>query len=209
LSASTASSGATRRARQGDGTSDEVYCLEKKWHNAELYPDRLEKDEFDRHATRFVAVDHAGCVVACMRLAHSVGDRLPLHQHFDVSVAHDASEMSRLVVAAAFRGTGLRLTLGFGRLAYREALARGSTEVYCVIEPFLVEALTAIGFPIICVEPPRPLYDSENGLYMFRRHEIVPRFRSLGTAAAVALADAWCKPWDGLVSLDPMVDHAA
>lgn len=59
----------------------QVYCVEREFLPAESYPDRLERDQFDRRSVHVGVIDPAGDLAGTARLVRDDGDGLPLLQH--------------------------------------------------------------------------------------------------------------------------------
>lgn len=159
----------------------QVYCRERRFLDANRYPDGLEIDTFDQHAVHLGVVDDWGTLVATARLVRRTSDGLPMFGHCSVLRRHpvladpDAPlvEVSRLAVSrasvahAAETGAGTSRVDGKTRrrsarfemitVLYREiyqaSKRHGFTHWLAATEPSLQRLLTKFRCPFIQVGP--------------------------------------------------------
>lgn len=93
----------------------QVYCLERGFLDPQGYPERLEMDSFDAHATHMLARHKAGQTAGTARLVRYSAAGFPLQRHclFDDAFAYlrtpaspvlqTYSEISRLAISKLFR----------------------------------------------------------------------------------------------------------
>ena len=136
----------------------EVYCLERKFRDAAEYPDGLERDEYDAHATHICATDSTGAVVGTVRLVHHSPLGLPVQQHgATLSVSSEelqqrkTAEVSRLILAKEYRRHTLDQPLllwGLFARAYEESCRLGIGYWVAAMEEGLWRLLRRFGFPL-------------------------------------------------------------
>lgn len=86
-----------------------VYCEEWGFENPDKYPDRLETDEYDKHAVHFAALDETGRTVGSVRLILFSPDGFPLEKNCGMEDSgergrgDDTAEISRLVITKNYR----------------------------------------------------------------------------------------------------------
>lgn len=89
----------------------QVYCHEKGFLPAECYPDRLERDDYDKFSTHIVACNRTGHVVGALRVVKPPHD-IPfpfqekctnLFPSLHVPARQRCIEVSRLVISKAYR----------------------------------------------------------------------------------------------------------
>jgi N-acyl amino acid synthase of PEP-CTERM/exosortase system len=164
----------------------QVYCLERKFENAEDHPDGLEIDAYDDHAIQGVMFHRpTQSAMGAVRMIHSRGgipDSLPIEgllrpSSLDISDYVDVSqtiEISRFAISKEFRrrksdeigASALTHTdaaeethlafLGLSQFVLREALKRNVLFWTAVMEPKLLRLLARMG---ICYTPIGPLVE--------------------------------------------------
>jgi N-acyl amino acid synthase of PEP-CTERM/exosortase system len=88
----------------------QVYCVERRFLNAEDYPDQLEFDAFDRDSVHVGVVDGDGGLVATARLVQSTRHDLPLFRYCTLfpsertldNPANTVVEVSRVSISRAY-----------------------------------------------------------------------------------------------------------
>ena len=87
----------------------EVYCLEKKYLNANDYPSKIETDKYDPYSVFFIVKDKKnGQLAGTVRLIKKKSHELPLESEFGVKIDKENDngrmlEVSRLIVAKDYR----------------------------------------------------------------------------------------------------------
>ena len=87
----------------------EVYAIECGFENPRDFPDRLEQDEYDRHATHFVAMNEYDEVIGTIRIILDNEKGFPVDHAADTSGFRDRprdrylTEVSRLAVSKNMR----------------------------------------------------------------------------------------------------------
>jgi N-acyl amino acid synthase of PEP-CTERM/exosortase system len=164
----------------------QVYCLERKFENAEEYPNGLEIDAYDDHAVQGILCHRpTRSALGAVRLIHTRGgapDSLPIERllranALDLSDYVDLSqtiEISRFAISKEFRRRrsdemdmpALAQTdaasethlafLGLSQFALREGVKRNVLFWTAVMEPKLLRLLARMG---ICYTPIGPLVE--------------------------------------------------
>ena len=164
----------------------QVYCLERKFENAEEHPNGLEFDAYDGHAVHGILCHRpTDSAIGAVRLIHTRGgvpDSLPIERllranSLDLSDYVDPSqtiEISRFAISKEFRRrtsdeldvpvlaqTGAASEthlafLGLSQFALREGVKRNVQFWTAVMEPKLLRLLARMG---ICYTPIGPLVE--------------------------------------------------
>lgn len=189
----------------------EVYCQECGYLDPACYPDVLERDAFDDCAEHVLVYNRVGETVGCVRLVFASSLGLPTQDYFPSYAASDGAhvaEVSRLIVAPAYRGASKPILLTLAQTLYRECVQRGITGWLCTMFVPTWWFFRRLGFPFrlagdISTWPPGSehivipaSFDfAEAALYLKGRypdlyHLFVPNdSRPLTTAEHSALAD--------------------
>lgn len=110
-----------------------VYCEEFKYESVDLFPDHMEKDEYDQDSVHCLIVHRSsGMSAGCVRLVPALGATdvapLPLERYCSLSLDHDyidqlnldrstVCEISRLAVDGAFRRRAGETLTRFGEIS--------------------------------------------------------------------------------------------
>lgn len=158
--------GAPELLEQSYALRYQVYCLERKFLNADDYPAHLEFDEFDPHSIHVGAFDAAGVLAGTARvikmsaLGFPVLSRCSLFPHDARSTAGMPVEIGRLSVSRNYnRRSGERrdgcgdvfLTLLKG--LYQATKRLGATHWLAATERSLLRMLVQQGFPARLIGP--------------------------------------------------------
>jgi ubiquinone/menaquinone biosynthesis C-methylase UbiE/N-acyl-L-homoserine lactone synthetase len=127
-----------------------VYCEELGSLHAASYPEGLESDHFDDFAVHFIAL-REGKIHGYVRLVRGPGGNLLLEERFTLpSHIHknrtELMEISRWIVSAPFRGTGLWFLLGHE--AANWAKRNGYSKLVMVARENLWEGLKKRGWRV-------------------------------------------------------------
>lgn len=126
-----------------------VYCEEYHYLEASKYPDRKERDEYDRHSIHLVVRHNSGELAATARLILGSDIGLPIQNNFEIShtipKTGKTAEISRLIVARSYRRRHLLLVLIKG--IYLLLKQKNINDVFCVLDDRLIPNLDEIGIP--------------------------------------------------------------
>ncbi|MES2888803.1 MAG: PEP-CTERM/exosortase system-associated acyltransferase [Pseudomonadota bacterium] len=164
----------------------EVYCLERQFLDAHVYPEALEMDAFDHASTHFAGFTQEDDLVATVRLVKPPASQGFPFQHtcglFDgvqLPPAEQSSEISRLIVRKSFRQNRAgsasasssaapaagasdprspELLLGMYRAMYRHSRATGVRYWYAAMERSLACLLRRAGFAFTPIGPTTDYY---------------------------------------------------
>jgi len=142
----------------------QVYCVERGFLNAGDYPDRLERDEFDRFSLHIGVLNDERGLIATSRLVKVSMAGLPLFRHCDIfSNEHELyreenriAEISRLCMSRELRDRqagGSFIALSLYRATYQASKRVGLTHWLAAMEPSLHRLLSALGVPFRVIGP--------------------------------------------------------
>ncbi|HVY53025.1 MAG TPA: GNAT family N-acyltransferase [Gammaproteobacteria bacterium] len=179
----------------------QVYCTEKRWLNPDDYPNGRESDQFDIHSDRFVAISMSGEAAGTMRLIRGGAYKLPVQEYFGVELPTDAncSELSRLTVAQAYRGTEHAIMLGLCRVVYETGVRTGVDIAYSIMEEALFRLLKFVGFPFQQIGDAQQTWGAYTAPYMCYTSEIVPSLKKRDETTGLAIGDYFAEEFDPLV----------
>ena len=141
----------------------QVYCVEKGFEQASDHADRLERDEYDAHATHGVLLDRVtqeavGTVRLILPVADAIDESFPIQQVCPDSrlrkllPLRSTAEISRLGITRQCKGDPARVSrnsplmrLGLIQMAVRMSVQNGITHWCAIIEPTMVRMMAAIG----------------------------------------------------------------
>ncbi|MBS2993024.1 GNAT family N-acetyltransferase [Rhodococcus erythropolis] len=138
----------------------------------------LYTDEYDRHSQHHIVYAGSDSIepVGTCRVIDGRTTNLQVANHFEISVASNAFEISGFAVAKEYRKTFI--TLGFYKIMYAVATDRKYEFAYMEVEfPFL-DALREIGLPVEVLSSPRHLYNTENVAVRIRVADVVTSLKS-------------------------------
>ncbi len=127
-----------------------IYCLERKWLHPENYPEKEERDDFDRVSAHFIALDKDRDVVGTIRLILPPGGNppLPIVRHPNVASgmidAEKSAEISRLTVIPELRNGDV--ALGLYRIMYNYSMRVRLRKWYIVVNPGFLYMLNRLRF---------------------------------------------------------------
>jgi N-acyl-L-homoserine lactone synthetase len=142
----------------------QVYCVERGFLNPGDYPDRLERDEFDRFSLHIGVMQDDCELIATSRLVKVSMAGLPLFRHCDI-FPHEhelyreenrVAEISRLCMSRELRdgqSGGSRIALSLYRATYQASKRFGLTHWLVAMEPSLHRLLAALGVPFRAIGP--------------------------------------------------------
>lgn len=91
----------------------EVYCNERQFLNPEIYPSKLEMDQYDNHAIHIGGINQDGVMIGTVRLVLPSSIGFPLFEHCelfpeyrylaDKQAQQTAAEISRLAISKHYR----------------------------------------------------------------------------------------------------------
>lgn len=133
-----------------------VYCEEYGYLDKNIYPNKMESDEFDKFSIQFVLRTKKGELAASVRLIlHSpLGFPIEKHTKIDIYLPAEKSrvaEVSRLIVARKFRKKFLLLALIKGLFVYTNET--NISHVYSILDDRLFPILKDMGFPFKRIGP--------------------------------------------------------
>jgi N-acyl amino acid synthase of PEP-CTERM/exosortase system len=190
-----------------------VFCCERGFLSEADYPDQIERDEFDSHATH-LAVEHHGDVLGTARLVPHSDLGFPLERYCDAGIPSafrpTTAEVSRLAVprsvasrydasvAAICRSRKVATRLY--QTVYRIAVEMQLTHLVAAMEPSLVRILRPfdmiwlpVGPEVDYGGPVRP-YLLSIGAFEATKTEAAERFRHSAATfdvAGTAIAGDW------------------
>jgi N-acyl-L-homoserine lactone synthetase len=142
----------------------QVYCVERGFLDPANYPDRLERDEFDRYSLHLGVVDRDGEILATARLIRVNICGLPLFRHCQIfpdetELFHERNrivEVSRLCVSRQLkqrgpaRASSVRMLY---RALYQVSKRAGFTHWLVATEHSLQRLVADFGFPFREIGP--------------------------------------------------------
>jgi N-acyl-L-homoserine lactone synthetase len=143
----------------------QVYCIERGFLDPAKYPDRLERDEFDRYSLHLGVLDRDGSLKATSRLIQVSVLGLPLFRHCEIFATQETevyrptnriAEVSRLCMSrqvAARRTDRAAVIPTMYRALYQFSKRAGFTHWLVATERGLHRLLTNFGFPFRPVGP--------------------------------------------------------
>lgn len=142
----------------------QVYCVERGFLKAEAYPERFERDDFDRHSIHVGVLDAHGELIATARLIRVSMRGLPLFRHCQIfseetELYRDNNrlvEVSRLCVSRHLKQRGqdrAAVISTLYRSLYQESKRAGFTHWLVATEPSLQRLVTDFGFPFRSIGP--------------------------------------------------------
>ena len=143
----------------------QVYCIERGFLDPENYPDRLERDEFDRYSLHLGVLDRDGNLRATSRLIQVSVLGLPLFRHCEIFATHESevyrptnriAEVSRLCVSrhgAALRADRAAIIPTMYGALYQFSKRAGVTHWLVATEHSLQRLVAAFGFPFREIGP--------------------------------------------------------
>jgi N-acyl-L-homoserine lactone synthetase len=138
----------------------QVYCVERAFLRAADYPDRIERDEFDRYALHLGVVDRDGDLKATSRLIEVSVYGLPLFRHCQIFPQENElfrptnrfAEVSRLCMSRQLADRAAVIPTMYKSL-YQFSKRAGFTHWLVATERSLHRLLTNFGFPFRPVGP--------------------------------------------------------
>jgi N-acyl-L-homoserine lactone synthetase len=142
----------------------QVYCVERGFLNAGNYPDRLERDEFDRYSLHVGVIDRQRDLIATSRLVQVSMRGLPLFRHCQIfpqetelyCETHRIVEVSRLCMSRQLRHRGqgrASVAATLYRALYQASKRAGFTHWLVCTEHSLQRLVTGFGFPFRPIGP--------------------------------------------------------
>jgi N-acyl amino acid synthase of PEP-CTERM/exosortase system len=143
----------------------QVYCLERGFLNPANYPDRLERDEFDRVSLHAGVVNRQRQLLGTLRLVKANMVDLPLFHHctlfdhYERELHRDGvqlAEVSRLCMSRECRddsAANSRVGLNLYRATYQTSKRAKLTHWLVAMEPALHRLLAAVGVPFRVAGP--------------------------------------------------------
>jgi N-acyl-L-homoserine lactone synthetase len=128
----------------------DVYCSEKGWLDASLYPDKLEKDDEDERSVIYVAFDKDNQPVGTTRLiVNETGNPLPISKHplINGNIPTQRSvEISRFAIPESARKGDVHI--GLIRVMFQHILRHyGDFDyLYFSVEQRFLDSLNMLGF---------------------------------------------------------------
>lgn len=147
----------------------QVYCLERRFLNPDDYPDRRERDEFDRHSLHLGVLSPEGDLLATARLVKVNIIGLPLFRHCTIyprehELFQDTTrvaEISRLCVSRSLRKRQIgaaSVAISLYRAIYQASKRNGFTHWLVATEPSLQRLLSTLKVPFREVGPRTDYY---------------------------------------------------
>jgi N-acyl-L-homoserine lactone synthetase len=143
----------------------QVYCVERGFLDAADYPDRRERDEFDRYSLHLGVLDETGTLIATARLVQVGLAGLPLFRHCEI-YPHETElyretnrvvEVSRLCVSRALRlrrsCRRIDVVTALYRALYQVSKQYRFTHWVVATEHSLQRLVTGFGFPFRAIGP--------------------------------------------------------
>lgn len=126
-----------------------VYCEEYHYLDSKKFPDKKERDEYDRHSIHLVVRHRTGELAATARLILGSDIGLPIQNNFEINYTipknGKIAEISRLIVARSYRRRHLLLVLIKG--IYLLLKQKEINDVFCVLDDKLIPNLNELGIP--------------------------------------------------------------
>lgn len=178
-----------------------VYCEEKGWLPASNFPDKRERDPYDEHAVRYLALSMSAEPVGTMRLILDGKNPLPVEELFDISIEHDSTsaEISRLTIAPAYRSHEHRVFLALCRAAFDDLLSRDIAQVYSIIEQPLLEMLHFVGFPFEPLGGPKQVWGDQTMPCVCKTDQVISSLKLRDEETGLGVANFFEKPFLGSV----------
>jgi N-acyl-L-homoserine lactone synthetase len=147
----------------------QVYCVERRFLNPDDYPDRRERDEFDRHSLHLGVLGPDGALLATARLVKVNMIGLPLFRHCtiyprELELFQDSTrvaEISRLSVSRSLRKRHIgaaSVAINLYRAIYQASKRNGFTHWLVATEPSLQRLLASLKVPFREVGPRTDYY---------------------------------------------------
>lgn len=147
----------------------QVYCVERRFLNANDYPDRRERDEFDRHSLHLGVLSPDGELLATARLVKVNMIGLPLFRHCTIyprelelfQETTRVAEISRLCVSRSLRRRHIgaaSVAINLYRAIYQASKRAGFTHWLVATEPSLQRLLSGLKVPFREVGPRTDYY---------------------------------------------------
>jgi len=148
----------------------QVYCVERRFLNPDDYPDRRERDEFDRHSLHLGVLSPDGsALLASARLVKVNMIGLPLFRHCSIYPReHDlfqdstrVAEISRLCVSRSLRKRHIgaaSVAISLYRAIYQASKRNGFTHWLVATEPSLQRLLSSLKVPFREIGPRTDYY---------------------------------------------------
>lgn len=128
-----------------------VYCEEYNYIEKNQFPDKLEKDEWDKHSVHFIIRDRHHEIAATVRLILNSGIGFPIEKHFEFDLnlkslnRNETAEVSRFIVSKKYRKRHLMFVLIKGIYLY--TLDKGIKNIFGVMDDRLFPMLQSVGIP--------------------------------------------------------------
>ena len=147
----------------------QVYCIERGFLDPGDYPDRCERDEFDRHSVHLGVMDAAGTLLATARLVKANMAGFPLFRHCQIHRGESelyrettrVAEISRLCISRALRKRRVgsaSVAIQIYRAIYQASKRNGFTHWLVAAEPSLQRLLASLRVPFREVGPRTDYY---------------------------------------------------
>lgn len=166
----------------------EVYCAEKRFLDADDYPEEMEMDEFDENAVHLVVHGRGDEPMGYMRVIDGTDESgypmffhgMSVYDDFLLPPAGEALEISRMIVRSDYRHEFRAVDDGFNdhsplprprarnasdlvqlkllRLTYRQALQTDARWIYAAMEPTLHRKFRMMGMPFGPIGPSADYY---------------------------------------------------
>ncbi len=148
----------------------QVYCVERRFLNPDDYPDRRERDEFDRHSLHLgVLSPDGGALLASARLVKVNMIGLPLFRHCSIyprehelfQESTRVAEISRLCVSRSLRKRHIgaaSVAISLYRAIYQASKRNGFTHWLVATEPSLQRLLSSLKVPFREIGPRTDYY---------------------------------------------------
>ena len=147
----------------------QVYCVERRFLNPDDYPDRRERDEFDRHSLHRGVQSPDGALLATARLVKVNMIGLPLLRHCTVypremelfPESTQVAEISRLCVSRSLRKRHIgaaSVAISLYRAIYQASKRNGFTHWLVATEPSLQRLLSSLKVPFKEIGPRSDYY---------------------------------------------------
>lgn len=157
--------------------------VERSMAAARMFPDGLERDDFDSRAVHVLAWDGERPIGTCRLTLPAEGEPLPIEQDFGVKIEQPTVtvEVGRMVIEPSYRGEGHRTFMGLASCGWRCMRARGLTEVVASTPPRLVTLFEALGFVVTALGPTRIHWGEERTPFHCDTLATIPRIQELWT----------------------------
>ncbi|MBE0447613.1 MAG: GNAT family N-acetyltransferase [Actinobacteria bacterium] len=180
----------------------EVYCLEKRYLNADDYPDQLEHDEWDKYSVHFIATDGTD-IVGTVRLIKDSPIGFPTELLFDIarSNIHNKSiaEVSRLIVNPQFKSLTLQIANGLYKVMLNFSIEEGITHWYAVMDKHLYVAYSRIGFTFEQIGESKHCFGCNNSPYVLSLEESLANLKVVNTRMYNFLTESHEKGMVGVI----------